>query len=114
LPIQVVKAYTSTRDLLSWILYLDKLEIEEFEKDLRTVTKLDWYLAQLAAEVFRTIAKYPENVKIKDFFIPLRLKENKSKKKVTIISPEEKEKRHKAVWNVITNKDKINKKVRGR
>lgn len=48
-------------ELIDWVTYLNW--------DETRVTKLDHYLAQIAAEVRRSIAKNPKSVKQKDFII---------------------------------------------
>lgn len=46
--------------------FLDWLEFLNWQETRRD--KTDFYLAQIAAEVRRTIAKHPKTIKIKDFY----------------------------------------------
>lgn len=62
--------HSSVADLRSRITYsefLDWLQYLNWEEQRRG--KLDFYLAQIAAEVRRSYVKHPKTVKLKDFFL---------------------------------------------
>lgn len=59
-------AETSSSDFVDWQIY--------FEQQLNTHEKLDYYLAQIAAEVRRGWVKSPKQVKSEDFLIKFERK----------------------------------------
>lgn len=59
MSLQRCQEETSSTQFLDWLAYLD-WEINAFHRE-------DWFLAQIAQEVRRTISKDPEKVKIEGF-----------------------------------------------
>ena len=53
----------SFREFLNWLEFLNWED--------RQQTKADFYLAQIAAEIRRTVVKKPKDVKVKDFFVQI-------------------------------------------
>lgn len=60
-PLQEVQQKTSSTEFLEWVSYL--------EQDSNAFHREDFYLAQVAAEVRRLIAKNPKAVKVQDFIL---------------------------------------------
>jgi len=71
LPVQLVKKQTTSSEFVNWVQYLNE-EPNRFNP-------LYFYLAQIAAEVRRTIVKKPEKVKVEDFVIKFISKEDQRK-----------------------------------
>lgn len=58
------------RELMEKITFTEFLDWSQFlEQEERRRTKLDWYLAQVAAEVRRGTVTKPKTVKVSDFFV---------------------------------------------
>lgn len=75
-------------EFLDWC---DYLLLEE-----RRHTKQDWYLAQIAAEVFRTIAKEPKKVRVKSYLH--KVEDDPSQVPVSNLPPEQRLKKSKSSW----------------
>lgn len=73
--LQEVKQQTTSTEFLLWVEYL-KLKRKEPRRE-------DYYLAQIAAEVCKARAKYPDKVKLTDFILKFSV-EKKKKKKMSI------------------------------
>lgn len=57
------------------------MEIAYLNEEMNTAGKMEYYLAQIAAEVRRTIAKEPKSVSLKDFLHPVKFIRQKLEKK---------------------------------
>ena len=77
---------TTSSEFVDWMEYFNQ-EINFFHRE-------DYYLAQIATEIRRTIVKNPRTVKVKDFIIKFLRKDEKSLQK----DAEEKTKQSKAFW----------------
>jgi len=58
-----LKGRLTYSEFLDWLAFI--------EWDEKRHTKLDWYLAQITAEIRRGLVSNPKNVKAKDFLIEL-------------------------------------------
>lgn len=67
------------------------------QKDTEVASKLDYYLAQIAAECRRAIAKYPRAVKLESFLLKFKFGK-KGKVEEVIKDPEARMKKSKASW----------------
>lgn len=73
-PVQRVMRETTSREFLKW---------RRFLKDLmNTPSREDYYLAQIAARVYQTVAKEPNKVRVEDFL--LEFTEQKEAKEVPL------------------------------
>lgn len=61
IPVEELAARITHREFLGWLDYLD------WERDFHS--KTDYYFAQLAAEIHRSVVKQPLKIKIKDKLI---------------------------------------------
>lgn len=83
-------AETSSRDFVDW---------QEFRQiEMNTASREDYYLAAIATEVRRTVAKDPSNVKLEDFI--LQFNKTKASKDVPLTTEELEARmaRSKAAW----------------
>jgi len=69
-PIQALKEQITYTEFIDWMIYLR----EESEWRL----KLEWYLAQIAAEVRRSVVEHPRKVQTSDFIIQIKTPEQKA------------------------------------
>lgn len=69
--LQEVKQQTTSTEFLLWIEYL--------KREQTIHRKEDYYYAQIAAEVRKTKAKYPEKIKISHLLLKFGSKEKKKK-----------------------------------
>jgi hypothetical protein len=67
IPVQELKERITFSEFEEWCQYLD------IENTVHS--KLDWYLAQIAAEVRRTISKDPKQIKASDLLLKFERKE---------------------------------------
>ena len=74
LPLQETKAKTTASEYATWMVYLN-MEPSFFHRE-------DYYLAMIAAEIRRTIAKEPKKVDIADFILNFKADDKKEKKKL--------------------------------
>lgn len=65
IPVEELAARITYRELAGWV---DFLEWEQ-EWDQKSQTKLDYYLAQIAFEICRSVAKEPRKLKVTDFLL---------------------------------------------
>ena len=77
LPLQETKNSTTASEFVQWMYWLDKEE----DRKRKEVTKQDFYLAQIAAEVCRTVVKDRKSVKNADFL--LKFEDESKPKKLT-------------------------------
>ena len=68
MSLQRCKRETSSTEFLDWIRYLEKKRIE----DLECMSKQDYYLAQIAAQIHRTYSKKAKT--IFDFILKIKKK----------------------------------------
>ena len=61
-------------EFLEFGVYLQTLEKEKLEKH----EKWEWYQAQIAAEIRRSRAKYPDQVKTKEFLVTYQIKKEQT------------------------------------
>ena len=66
---------TTSTEFLEWIRYR--------ELDMETHRREDYYLAQIAAECHRSVAKHPNSVKLEQFLLKLTLKKAQKEKPLT-------------------------------
>lgn len=79
---------TTSFEYSIWIEYLAK----KSEREANEFNPIHWYLAQIAAEVRRSMVKHPEKVKLSDFI--LSFSSAKPPKKLTLEET-------KAIWKSI-------------
>lgn len=92
LPVQWCQRATTSREFVEW---------QDFETiDMNTPSRVDYYLAQIAMEIRRTVAKKPELLKLSDFI----LKFEESKAKVAKGDPEQRLQVSKAAWAAMAGK----------
>jgi len=72
LPVDELKERITYTEFLEWIEYLGW--------DERRQTKLDFYLAQIATEVRRSLVKHPNSVKVKDFLLGQKESQDRTEK----------------------------------
>lgn len=75
-PLAVVQSLTPMSVFVQWMEYLKVIKIQE---DLTTTSKLDYYLAQIAAEIRRTAVKNPLAIKIEQMLLSFRFGRKKEK-----------------------------------
>lgn len=95
-------AETTSRDFVRWRRFA--------ELDMNTLTRGDYYLAQIAAEVRRGNVKHPAKVKIEDLVI--KFKTRVAGKRVDPDEVQRRTAQSKAAWFGITNAKKILGKIR--
>jgi len=66
MPLQRCMAETTSTEFMQWQQY--------FRQELEDPKREELYLAQIAAEVRRFVAKHPRNIKISDFVLKLTSK----------------------------------------
>lgn len=81
IPVNELKSRIGYSEFLEWKIFLDKEEERQ--------TKLDYYLAQIAAEVRRGWVKNPKSVKVKDMLLNVQNASGPAEKRIA---------RSKAVW----------------
>ena len=81
---------TTSTEFLDWVEYI--------EQDINAFHREDYFLAQIAQEIRRTIVKEPEKVKIESFLQKFERKVVKIKKKLTKKEAAEKSKRRWLPW----------------
>lgn len=93
MSVQRCQEETTSTEFLDWLEYLD-WDVNAFHRE-------NWYLAQIAQEVRRTISKSPEKVEIDGFLRKFVIK--KVSKKSTRKEAAEKSKRRWLSWAGIKN-----------
>ena len=93
MPLQELQNKTTSTEFLEWVIYLRDIEPNEFHRE-------DWYAAQIAQEVCRTRVKKPSTIKT-DRFI---LKFGGVQEEAMPATPEERMKKSKQAWSLLTNK----------
>ena len=78
---------------------------EYLDNDLNKTTKMEYYLAQIAAEVRRSFTKNPQNISINDFLNPVKFIRNAKKK----LDQKVELNREKSAWFTMTGYSKFNK-----
>jgi len=89
-PLQRVKNETTSTEFIMWQEYL--------EQDLVISKREYYYLAQIAAEIRRTISKHPKRIKLQDFLLKFR---NDKKVNNSMLSVEERTKKSKSFWKAL-------------
>lgn len=89
MPLQRCQLETSSTEFLDWMAYL--------KQDVNTFHREDYFWANIAAEIRRTIAKDPAKVNMKSFLLKFT-GEEKRKTFVTKEEVTEKSKRHWLSW----------------
>lgn len=100
MPLDRCKAETTYYDLIAWLEFFR----EQDEQELKYTSKQDYYLAQIAAEVRRTIAKQPSAVRVQDLLLQINSKEPEKKE----LTREERTRIAKSFWfHAIPEKDGV-------
>lgn len=73
LSLQRTKMETSSTEFVVWMEYL--------RQDANVFHRMDYYLAQIAAEVRRLYVKYPKKVKLSDFLLKFKFEDEKRVRK---------------------------------
>jgi hypothetical protein len=89
IPVDELRNRIGYSEFVEWIVYLEQLEKKH--------TPEHYYLAQVAAELRRTIAKDPEKVKVTDFLLQYE-KQVEAPKPVTQVEGLERMRRSKSAW----------------
>jgi len=103
MSVQRAKFEVTSTEFVGWVAYLDN-------EEMVNVSKEDYYLANIAAEMRRSYVKHPERVKIESFLMKFKNVGQVSKPK-TKKSKKERTKKAKAFWCGflgIKNKEKEN------
>lgn len=66
MSLQRCQRETTSTEFLEWLEYV--------EQDIETPKRMDFYLAQIAAEIRRGVARNPNSVKLEHFLLNLTLK----------------------------------------
>jgi len=90
MPLTRCQRETSSTQFLEWMEYL--------EQDLNAFHREDYFLAQIAQEIRRTVVKEPEEVKIETFLRKFEKKVVEVKRKLTREEAAEKSKRRWLPW----------------
>lgn len=93
MPLRLCKKWTTSREFVEWIEWLDQEE--------KRITVNQNYMAQIALEVRRSWIKDKRTLKIKDFILPFQKEGQKKKKKrekMNELSVEERIKKSKSFW----------------
>ena len=88
--LQRVKNETTSTEFIMWQEYLGK--------EFMVARREDYYLAQIAAEIRRTISKYPKKIKLQDFLLKFK---NKKRDKMSELDLKEKTRRSKSFWKAL-------------
>ncbi len=73
IPVAEIKTRITHSEFIEWLVFL--------EKEDENRVKAEYYQAQIAAEIRRTIVKNPRSVKVKDFLLKLGSAEKVTKSK---------------------------------
>lgn len=90
MSVQRAQQEITSSEFLDWVVFIDE-EPNMFCKE-------DFYLAQIAAEIRKTIVKHPEKVSIKSFLMKFARKEKEKKKETKI----EASKRMKSFFGIVS------------
>ena len=69
-PLQEVKRKTSSREFIEWLYFLG----DEKDQEMNAISKQEFYLASIAAEMRRSWVKNKHSVCLKDFLLDFKLK----------------------------------------
>ena len=84
--LQEVQDGTTSSEFAEWVQFL--------EEEMNVLTRTDYYLAQIAAEVRRVVVRNPKSVKIEDMILKFQIRgEGKER-----VPPEEVLRKSKAFW----------------
>lgn len=84
---------TTSKEFVLWAEWLKQKK----EKDITEHGKMDYYMAQIAAEVRRSFVKHPNKVRAKDFLMKFELKNPVSKNEENV----DKMARSKTFWSML-------------
>jgi len=92
-PLQRLQSETTSTEFLDWVWFMN----EKRKEENTVASKTDWYLAQIAFEVFNAFRK-KRTRKVSDFLLKFTIQDSKKKKKTPPVTREEAAKRSKAFW----------------
>ncbi len=95
MSLQRVMEETTSSEFVDWKEYL----LQEMEEKFHVLEKQDYYLAQIAAEVRRSMVKKPERIRTSSFL--LKFRRQRRKKEGKKLSIKERTKRAKGFWSVV-------------
>ena len=95
MSLQRCQRETTSTEFLEWLEYV--------EQDVEVPQRMDFYLAQIAAEIRRSMVRNPNSVKLENFLLNLTLR-SKQHKPLTETEKQMRMARSKAAWYAVLGK----------